>query len=142
MKKKVYTVTVKFVMSVNVTSSQSTTDVEQAMRFTSSLAEDVGYAMKVYGRINDLDVNISVRNVDEETIPEHSGKKWFWCTLSGDPHDDNVNDLPSGEDPIDGMGEYYHALNLASPVPAYKFDGKIFEHWFEVVEYCKNKLGE
>ena len=62
MKKKVYTVTVTFVMSVKVTSSQSTTDREQAMRFTASIAQDVESAMKGYGygRIHSLDVNISV----------------------------------------------------------------------------------
>lgn len=141
--KKVYTVTVTFVMSVKVVSSQSTTDMEQAMRFTASLASDVESAMKGYGygRIHSLDVNISVKEVDENSIPEHHGK-WFWCTLNGDAYDD-VYDIRSGCEPIDGyMGEYYHALNLASPIPAYKVDGKIFEHWFEVVEYCKNKLGK
>lgn len=141
MKKKVYTVTVTFVMSVRVTSSQSTTDMEQAMRFTASLASDVESSMREYGygRIHNLDINISVRDVDEESIHYHHGK-WFWCTLNGDPYD--VNDIPSGDDQIDEyVGEYYHALDLASPVPAYKIEGKVFEHWFEVIEYCKNKLG-
>ena len=140
---KVYTVTVKFVMSVPVVSSQSTTDIEQATRFTSSIAGDVECAMEGggYGRIYSLDVSISVKDVDENSIPEHQGKKWFWCTLNGDAYD--VNDIHSGEEPIDGyVGEYYHSLNLASPIPAFKIDGKIFEHWFEVVDYCKNKLGK
>lgn len=142
--KKVYTVTVTFVMSVKVTSSQSTTDMEQAMRFTSSISEDVESAMKVYGhgRIHSLNINISVKEIEEAEIPEHPGKKWFWCTLNGDVYDDNVRDLPSGSDQIDGhVGEYYRALDLACPVPAYKLEGRLFEHWYEVVEYCKNKLG-
>lgn len=138
--KKVYTVTVKFVMSVPVVTSQSTTDKEQAMKFTASLAEDVEAAMKKYGfgRLDTLDVNISVKNVDEADIPEHTGK-WFWCTLNGDP-DLDVRDIPSGEDPIDGTGKLRPALDLASPRLAYKIDGRLFEYWSDVVDYCDGKF--
>ena len=143
MKKKVYTVTVKFVMSGPlVVTSQSTDDIDQAMRFTSSLAGSVESAMRLYGnfRLDELEVSISVKDVDESEIPDHPGKKWFWCTLGGDTYRD-VFDIPSGGDPIDEVDSYSLALDLASPIPAYKLEGKLFEHWYEVVEYCKNKLG-
>lgn len=139
---KVYTVTTKFSMGgIPVVSSQSTTDMAQAMRFTASLAVDVESAMKMYGfaRLKTLDVHISVKNVNEADIPEHP-RKWFWCTLGGDPDIDD-RDIPSGEDPIDKCPDYSAALDLASHVMAYKIDNQLFEYWPDVVEYCENKLG-
>lgn len=148
---RVYTVTFNVYAFGTIKSSQSTTDMEQAMRFTASLADDVENAMKRYGfvRFKTLDVHISVRNVNEADIPEHTGK-WFWCTLNGDV-DNDVKDIPSGEDQIDVKGlsrpdlvllddVIRPALELASPLLAYKIEGKIFERWPEVVEYCKNKF--